>query len=84
MRVTGWTVPELRAAPARVVRAHFARIFAGLLWSPQLAEAARSPTPPRTAFVSIRDYADARAAKERAGEVLRAVETVLWPEGDDG
>jgi len=82
MRVTGWTVPELRAAPARIVRAHFARIFAGLLWSPQLAEMARTSTPPRSAFGNLRGYADARASRERANQALRAVETVLWPEDD--
>ena len=45
MRVTGWTPAVLRAQPASVIRAHFARIFAGLAWSPELAAAANRPTP---------------------------------------
>jgi hypothetical protein len=84
MRVTGWTVPELRAAPARVVRAHFARIFAGLVWSPALAEAAAGPPPSRGSFGNIGDYAAARQAKAGAIAAQRAVERVLWPEDDDG
>ena len=53
MRVTGWTAATLRAQPARVIRAHFARIFAGLVWSPELAQAARTPMAPRGAFADI-------------------------------
>jgi len=82
MRITGWTVPELRAAPARVVRAHFLRIFVGLAWNPELAEAAAGPPPPRGNFGTIRDYADARQAKARAVEAQRVVERALWPEDD--
>jgi len=82
MRITGWTVPELRATPARVVRAHFLRIFVGLAWNPALAEAAAGPPPPRGNFGTIRDYADARQAKTRAVEAQRTVEAALWPEGD--
>jgi hypothetical protein len=84
MRVTGWTVPELRATPARTVRAHFARIFSGLVWNPALAEAANAPGPPRAVFGSLADYGTARAAKLRANEALKIVEAALWPEGDDG
>jgi hypothetical protein len=82
MRVTGWTVPELRAAPARVVRAHFARIFVGLAWSPELAEAAAGPPPARGSFGSIGDYAEARRAKARAIETQQMIERALWPEDD--
>jgi len=84
MRVTGWTVPELRAAPARVVRAHFARIFVGLAWNPALAEAAAGPPPPRGNFGNIADYAEARRHKARVVEAQRAIEAALWPEDDDG
>jgi hypothetical protein len=83
MRVTGWTVPELRAAPARVVRAHFLRIFVGLAWSPALAEAAAGPPPPRGNFGSLEDYAAARRAKVAAQDALKTVERLLWPEDDD-
>ena len=82
MRVTGWTVPELRAAPARVVRAHFARIFAGLIWSPALAEAAAGPPPTRGNFGSLADYATARQAKSKAIEAQTMLERALWPEDD--
>lgn len=82
MRVTGWTVPELRAAPARVVRAHFARIYAGLVWDPALAEAAAGPPPARGSFGSLGDYAAARLAKGRVIEAQQAVERDLWPEDD--
>jgi len=82
MRITGWTVPELRAAPARVVRAHFLRIFVGLVWNPALAEAAAGPPPARGNFGSIRDYADARMAKARAVDAQQVIERALWPEGD--
>ena len=83
MRVTGWTVPELRATPARVVRAHFARIFSALAWSPELADAARTPVSPRSAYADLAAYADARKAKTGAVEALEMLERVLWPEGDD-
>jgi hypothetical protein len=82
MRITGWTVPELRAAPARVVRAHFHRIFAGLAWNPALAEAAAGPPPPRGNFGSIGDFAEARRAKARAVEAQQVIERALWPEDD--
>ena len=83
MRITGWTVPELRAAPARVVRAHFVRIFAGLVWSPELAEVARTPTQGRAAFGGdTAAWARAAGAKARAAEALKAVEQVLWPEDE--
>ena len=82
MRITGWTVPELRATPARVVRAHFLRIFVGLVWNPALAEAAAGPPPARGNFGSIRDYADARMAKTRAVEAQQVIERALWPEDD--
>lgn len=82
MRVTGWTPAELRAAPTRVVRAHFARIFAGLVWSPELAEAARAPSPPRSAFGDVGAWSQARLAKVKAAEALHTVEAALWPEDD--
>jgi hypothetical protein len=83
-RVTGWTTAQLRAEPARVVRAHFARIFAGLVWSPELAEAARSAGPPRASFGSLGDYANARAAKGQAIAAFDTLTAALWPEDDDG
>jgi len=82
MRVTGWTAATLRAQPARVIRAHFARIFAGLIWSPALAEAARAPVAPRGAFADLAAYADARKAKGAAVEALKTLERALWPEGE--
>ena len=83
MRVTGWTPAEMRAAPSRVVRAHFARIFAGLVWSPALAEAARAPAPSRSAFGDVRAWADARLSHARMADALRTVEAALWPEDDE-
>ena len=82
-RVTGWTTAELRAEPARVVRAHFARIFAGLVWDPALAEAARTPVS-RASFGSLGDYANARAAQGRAVNAMDTLTAALWPEDDDG
>ena len=84
MRTTGWTVPELRSAPAAVVRAHFARIFVGLVWNPALAEAAAGPPPPRGNFGNPSAYFEARQHKARAVEAQRAIEAALWPEDDDG
>lgn len=81
MRVTGWTVPELRAAPARVVRAHFARIFVGLAWNPQLAEAANT-TVSRAAFPDLASYGKAARARAEAASVLTSVQRALWPEDD--
>jgi len=80
---TGWTTAELRAEPARVVRAHFARIFAGLVWDPALAEAARSSGPSRASYGSLGDYANARAAQGRAVSALDTLTAALWPEDDD-
>jgi len=82
MRVTGWTAATLRAQPARVIRAHFARIFAGLVWSPELAQAARTPMAPRGAFADIAAYAAARTGKAGAVEALKTLERALWPEDD--
>jgi hypothetical protein len=82
MRVTGWTAATLRAQPARVIRAHFARIFAGLVWSPELATAVRAPAAPRGAFSDIAAYVDARKAKGAAVEALKTLERALWPEAD--
>ena len=82
MRVTGWDTATLRRQPARVVRAHFARIFAGLIWSPELAQAATGPPPPRTAFGSLADYAEARRGKAATVEAIAAMRSLLWPEGD--
>jgi hypothetical protein len=84
MRVTGWTVPELRATPARVVRAHFARIFAGLLWDPALASAAAVPVAPRAAFGDPGAWGAAHAAKAQAVDLVAQMRAVLWPEDDDG
>jgi hypothetical protein len=84
MRVTGWDTATLGRQPARVVRAHFLRIFAGLVWSPALAEAAAGPPPSRGNFGNIGDYALARQAKGKAIEAQRAIERALWPEDDDG
>lgn len=82
MRATGWDTATLRRQPARVVRAHFARIFVGLAWSPELAEAAAGPAPPRGNYGSLADYAAARQAKGRAIEAQRAIERALWPEDE--
>ena len=83
MRVTGWTPAVLRAQPASVVRAHFARIFAGLAWDPELAAAASGPTPGREAFAHLGDWASARAYRGKAQEALASVTAALWPEDDD-
>ena len=82
MRVTGWTVPELRAAPAPVVRAHFARIYAGLIWNPELIEAVHKPMPPRAAFANVGAWAAARMARAQAVEALAQIEKALWPKDE--
>jgi hypothetical protein len=84
MRVTGWTEAELRSQRASVIRAHFARIFVGLVWDPDLAVAAARPVPDRAAFASIADFASARTARARAQEALANLTAALWPEDDDG
>ena len=84
MRVTGWTSAQLRAEPARVIRAHFARIFAGLIWSPDLIRAASGPAPTRGSYGSLADYAAARRGYAMAVDARRVLERALWPEDDDG
>ena len=84
MRVTGWTVAELRAAPARVVRAHCARIYAGLVWNPDLAKATSGPPPPRESYGSLADWAAARSAQTDGRKLQALIESMLWPEDDDG
>jgi len=84
MRVTGWTEADLRAQRASVIRAHFARIFVGLAWEPDLVTAAARPVPDRSAFASIADFASARTARVRAQEALDTISAALWPEDDDG
>lgn len=83
-RVTGWTTAQLRAEPARVIRAHFARIFAALIWSPELATAAATPVADRKAYGSLDDWSRARAGKRQAIEAMATVTAALWPEDDDG
>jgi hypothetical protein len=83
-RVTGWTTAEMRAEPARVIRAHFARIFAGLVWSPDLARAASAGAAPRSSYGSLADYAAARKAQAEAASALAQLEAALWPEDDRG
>lgn len=82
MRVTGWTAATLRAQPARLIRAHFVRIFVGLVWSPELAEAAMTPAAPREAFGDLGDWGKARVAQGKAVEAFTALQRALWPEGD--
>lgn len=84
MRVTGWTVPELRAAPASVVRAHFLRIFVGLVWNPELAQVAARPAPQRSSYGSLADYAAARKAQTETRAAVKTLEAALWPEDTDG
>jgi hypothetical protein len=80
--VTGWTVPELRATPAPVVRALFRRIYAGLVWNPELAGfAARSVS--RSSFASFSDYIAARNARATAAEIMDSITAELWPEDAD-
>jgi hypothetical protein len=82
MRVTGWTPAVLRAQPASVIRAHFARIFAGLAWSPELASAAQGPAPVRSSYSSIADWAAARSARSAALSAYEAMVAAFWPEDD--
>jgi len=84
MRVTGWTEAVLRAQPARVIRAHFARIFAGLAWDPDLVAAATGPMPGRESFANLGDWAKARGNRGKAKEALDMMTAALWPEDDDG
>jgi hypothetical protein len=79
MRVTGWTLDVLRAQPASVIRAHFHRIFVGLVWSPELADAARTPIH-RENFGNPADYHKALVAKGEATAAFDRVTTALWPE----
>jgi hypothetical protein len=80
MRVTGWTEAVLRAQPARVIRAHFARIFAGLVWSPEVAALGRTPAPQRESYANLAAYANARSAHMKAREALDDLAALLWPE----
>jgi hypothetical protein len=84
MRVTGWTPAVLRAQPASVIRAHFARIFVGLAWSPDLAVAAQRPSPSRSAYASIGEWAAARSGQAQAVEAYESMVAAFWPEDDDG
>jgi len=84
MRVTGWTPAVLRAQPASVVRAHFARIFAGLAWSPELAASANGPAPARSAYSNVSDWAAARVGRTKVMEAYGAMVAGLWPEDDRG
>jgi hypothetical protein len=82
MRVTGWDTATLRRQPARVIRAHFLRIFVGLAWNPALAEAAAGPPPARSSFGTLSDYAAARGAKARAQIAFTELQRALWPEDE--
>jgi hypothetical protein len=84
MLATGWTADTLARQPAPVVRAMCHRLFAERVWNPEAMAAARSPAPDRKAFASLTAWAAARAAKRTAIEYAELVETVLWPEDDDG
>ena len=84
MRVTGWTWDELRRQPARIVRAHFFRIFAGLYWDARMAGASAGPPPSRASFRTLEEYAAARRGFGAARRHVEALERVLWPEDKDG
>ena len=80
---TGWTTAELRAQPARLVRALAYRAFVKHLWLPALAEAARTPVN-RDAFPGPQAWLDAVKHRDAAAAALRELESALWPEDDDG
>lgn len=80
---TGWTTAEIRAQPARLVRALAWRSFARQVWSPELATAAVTPVP-RESFGTAQQWLDAVAHRDRAADALHVVEAALWPEDDDG
>lgn len=81
MLATGWTPAELRAAPARVVRALAWRIFAKTLWDPELAEFARAPVDPMI-DAPLETRGRYRLAKQDAQKTLGELEDLLFPEGD--
>jgi hypothetical protein len=80
---TGWTYEQLRAQPARLVRALAYRSFVTRIWSPELASAAAAAVP-REAFTSPQDWLDAIKRRDAAADALRTVEAALWPEDSDG
>lgn len=79
---TGWTAAELRAQPARLVRALAWREFATRTWSPRLAEMAHV-TPQRDG-ASAQQWLDQVKARDEAAAIVTQIEAVLWPEDDDG
>ena len=80
---TGWTYEQLRAQPARLVRALAFRSFVSHVWSPELASAAAAPVS-RESFGSAQDWLDAIKRRDAAADALRTVEAALWPEDSDG
>jgi len=82
MRITGWDTDTLRRQPARVVRAHFARIFVGLIWNPELAASVAGPGPTRGGYADLGDYATARAQRGRQVTAMAAISELLWPEDE--
>lgn len=79
MLATGWTAAELRAQPARLVRALAWRLFVAKAWNPELAKAANAEVV-REPGASAQAWLDAVAHRDQARAVLRDVEAVLWPE----
>ncbi len=80
---TGWTAAQLRAQPARLVKALMWRAFARRFWQPELARLARTELP-REAFSSLPEQFEATQKRDAAAKATGLIEGVLWPEGDDG
>ena len=83
MRLTGWTEAVLRAQPARVIRAHFWRVFSGHVWEPSYREMATAPVS-RAAYGDLSGYLKAVEGRDAAVSLLKTIEGLLWPEDDDG
>jgi hypothetical protein len=79
---TGWTADELRAAPARLVRALSWRMFAARQWNAEVAAMAQQPVTHRSNFGSTAQWADAQRARTSAIKWVEDLSAILWPEGD--
>lgn len=79
MLATGWTATELRAQPARLVRALTWRVFVEKAWNPELAKTASAEIV-REPGASAQAWLDAVKQRDRARTLLGEVEAVLWPE----
>ena len=81
---TGWDRVRIRSQPGSFIRAVIWRLYAGRLWSPELAHAAKASAPARERFGDVGTWGDASRAHAAAQHAVALIDEILWPEDGNG